>query len=137
MRQSPVVTKLPWRGTLSASGALDADDLRPSINNPIPAHRGKGLVDGVFTGRIGDQDHRHRLVGTPRLRGAARSGVVALHDRLQRNLLLRQTPRDRGRRARTVAGKEPDVIAAFVMLHRRLADRGHARGRSAKWWRAH
>jgi hypothetical protein len=33
---------------LGASGALDADDLRPSINNPIPAHRGKGFVDGVF-----------------------------------------------------------------------------------------
>jgi hypothetical protein len=51
VKESPVATKLPWRVALGASGALDADDLRPSINNPIPAHRGKGFVDGVFTGR--------------------------------------------------------------------------------------
>src|SRR5215469_3347821 len=126
MRQSPVTTKFPapdW----SASGTLDTDDLRLPIDNPIAPHRGKSLVDGVFAGCVGDQDHGHRLLRSPTLRGAARSGLMTLHDRFQRNFLLRQAPRNRGCRARSVAGEKPDVIATFMMLHRRLADRGHAR----------
>jgi hypothetical protein len=63
--------ELSRRVALSASGALDANDLRPPIDNPIPAHRGKSLVDGVFTGCIGDQDDGHCLLGAPGLRGAA------------------------------------------------------------------
>src|SRR5260370_36499461 len=88
---------------IAASRAFDTNNPRPAINTPIAAHRGKGLVDGVFASRIGDQDHWHRFARAARLRGAARSGVVALHDRFQRNLLLRETARDSGRGAWPVA----------------------------------
>ncbi len=36
-----------------------------------------------------------------------------------------------------IAGQKPDVISAFVALHRRFADRGHACDRTSEWRRVY
>ncbi len=45
---------------------------------------------------------------------------MALHHRLQRNLLFRQTRGDLGNRAGQIARHQANVVAALVALHRRL-----------------
>src|ERR1700689_4128097 len=116
---------------------LDSNNLRPTRDYTVAAHGDEGLARRIFAGRVGDHDHRHRLAGTARPGGIARPGTVTLHDGFQRYVLLRQPPRDGRGRARPVAGEQPDVIAAFVMLHRRLAHRRHARGWATERRRAH
>src|SRR6516162_3393924 len=75
---------------------FDADDLRLPGDYTVAAHRGEGLTHGILGGRIGDQDHRHRIAGTAGRGGALGLRRVALHDRLDGNLLLRQAVRDGG-----------------------------------------
>src|SRR5579864_4799482 len=116
---------------------LDSDHLRPARDYTVAAYGDEGLAHRILTGRIGDHDHRHRLAGTARPHRVARRAVVTLYDGFQRYVLLRQPARNGRRRARPVARQKPDVIAAFVMLHRRLAHRGHARGRAAERRRTH
>src|SRR5580704_10163374 len=116
---------------------LDSDHLRPPGDYTVATHGDEGFAHRILAGRIGDHDHRHRLAGTARPRRLASRAVMTLHDGFQRYVLLREPPRNGGGRARPVARQEPDVIAAFVMLHRRLAHRDHARGRAAERRRAH
>src|ERR1700733_8461346 len=113
---------------------FDPDDLRPSGDYTVAAHRGERLVDRVLGGRVGDENDRNRIAG---LAGVLRAGFVALHNRFERDLPLRQPPRDCGRAARAVACHQPDVVAAFVALHGRLAHRRHARGGLPERRRSH
>src|SRR3984957_15126446 len=110
---------------------FDSNNLRPTRDYTVAAHGDEGLAHRILAGRVGDHDHRHRLAGTARAGRVARLGAVTLHDGLQRYVLLRQPPRNGRSRTRPVAGEQPDVIAAFVMLHRRLAHRRHTRGGAA------
>src|SRR5271170_6153732 len=87
---------------------LYPDDLRAAGDNPIAANRSQRLAHRILAGRVCNHDDGHRLARTARLGGAARSGSVALNDRLQRYILLRQPPRDGRRGAGPVAGQEPD-----------------------------
>src|SRR5579883_1018895 len=116
---------------------LDPNDLRSSRDYTVAAHRGERLAHGVLAGGVGDEDDRDRLVGASGSAAALRRNLLVLHDRFQRNLLLRQTTGDGGGTARSIARQQADVIAAFVVLHRRLADRGHACGGAAERRRAH
>src|SRR6516225_5602623 len=90
---------------------LDSDHLRTTRDYMVAAHRDEGLADRILAGRIGDHDHRNRLARSARpIGGLARlvSAAVALHDRFQRNVLLRQPSRDGRRGAGTIARQEPD-----------------------------
>src|SRR3984957_15539985 len=116
---------------------FDSNDLRPARDYTVAAHGDEGFAHRILTSRIGDHDHRHRLAGTARPRHIARFGAVTLHDGFQRYVLLRQSPRNGRRRARPGARQKPDVITAFMVLHRRLAYRGHAGSRAAERRRAH
>src|SRR5580700_6316915 len=116
---------------------FDSNDLRPAGDYTVAAHGDEGLAHRILAGRIGDHDHRHRLAGTARPGCIARPGAVTLHDGLQRYVLLRQPPRNGRGRTRPVAREQPNVIATFVMLHRRFAHRRHAGGRTAERRRAH
>src|SRR5271166_6366179 len=75
---------------------LDPDYLRPSRDYTVAAHRGERLAHCVLGGRVGDQDDRHRLARAARLAGDLRPEFMALNDRFERDLLLRQPPRDGG-----------------------------------------
>ena len=78
-----------------------------------------------------------RITGTepPLAASAGAPLVMALDDRFHRNVLFGQPLGDGGRGARLVARQQPDVIAALMALHRRLAHRGKLRrwaGRTAR-----
>src|ERR1700721_856851 len=109
---------------------LDPDHLRTAGDYTVAAHGGESLVYSIFARRVGNHDNWNGFPRTPWLN--ALPDFVTLHDRLQRNVLLREPPRNGGGRARPVARQEPDVIAAFVMLHRRFAHRGHGGSRTPK-----
>src|ERR1700722_2768712 len=115
---------------------FDSNNLRPTGYYTVGAHGDEGFAHRILAGRVGDHDHRHRLAGTARPGRIARPGAVTLYNGLQRYVLLRQPPRNGRRRTRPVARQQPDVIAAFVMLHRRLAHRRHACGGAAERQRA-
>src|SRR6516164_2690987 len=117
---------------------LDPDDLRFTQDHLIAANRGKRLAHGVLGGRIGNQDHWHRLArAAGDIAAMRRLAAVTLHDRLERDVLLRQSLGDGRGGARFVDRKEADVVAAFVTLHRRLLAGGQPRRRPAERRRAH
>src|ERR1700722_2102286 len=111
---------------------FDSNNLRPTGYYTVGAHGDEGFAPRILAGRVGDHDHRHRLAGTARPGRIARPGAVTLYNGLQRYALLRQPQRNGRGRGRPIARQQPDVIAAFVMLHRRLAYRRHARSRAAE-----
>src|SRR6516162_345006 len=112
---------------------LDPNDLRFTQDHLVAADRGEGLAHGVLGGRIGDQDHRHRLTRTAGdIAAMRRLAAVTLHDRLERDVLLRQPLGDGRGGARFVDRKQADVVAAFVTLHRRLLAGGQPRRRPAE-----
>src|SRR6516162_1933655 len=112
---------------------LDPNDLRFTQDHLVAADRGKRLAHGVLGGRIGDQDHRHRLTRTAGdIAAMRRLAAVTLHDRLERDVLLRQPLGDGRGGARFVDRKQADVVAAFVTLHRRLLAGGQPRRRPAE-----
>ncbi len=57
---------------------------------------------------------------------------MALHDRLQRNLLLGKARGDGGGGAGEIARHQPDIVAALVALHRRLGGRAQFLDRAAE-----
>src|ERR1700722_2443791 len=85
---------------------LDPDHLWTARDYTVAAHGGERLVYSIFACRIGDHDDRNRLSGTARLN--ALPDLVALHDRLQRNVLLGEPPRNGRSRARPVARQQAD-----------------------------
>src|ERR1700733_1491964 len=110
---------------------LDPDHLRPARDYTVAAHGDEGLAHRILAGRIRDHDDGHRLART------CRPGtIVALHDGFDRNILLRQPPRNGRRATGAIAREEADIVAAFVVLHRRFADRRHARRRPPERRRA-
>src|SRR5215467_9067128 len=116
---------------------LYADDLWLAQDHLIPPDCRKRPVHCVLGGRIGDQNDRHRLSSPGDLAAVRRLAAVALHDRFERDLLLREPPGNRRGGARLVHGEEADVVAAFVTLHRRLLARGEPGRRAPEWRRAH
>src|SRR5215467_2948080 len=117
---------------------LDPNDLRFTQDHLVAADRGEGLAHGVLGGRIGDQDHRHRLTRTARhIAAMRRLAAVTLHDRLERDVLLRQPLGDGRGGARFVDRKQADVVAAFMTLHRRLLAGGQPRRRPPERRRAY
>src|SRR6516225_1224328 len=67
---------------------LDPYHLRPPTDHLVALHRLESAADGVLMGRIGDQNDRHRRSFAGARRGAAIG--MALHDRFDGNLLLRE-----------------------------------------------
>src|ERR1700685_2760257 len=111
---------------------FDADDLRPPGDYTVAAHRGECLSHRILSGRISNENNRDRLPRASALVRRQPRDFVALHNRLQRNLLLRQAPRNGRGAARPVAGKKADIIATLMALHRRPANGGTAAGGAAK-----
>src|SRR5271169_2983660 len=115
------------------SGLLDADQLWLALDHFFgldarerPAHR-------VLGGRIGDQDDRDWPRGA--LGIVATIGPwsrVALHDRFQRDHLVREMRRDAGGGAGPVDGEHTNIIAALVPLHRGLLAARERRARLAE-----
>src|SRR5262249_10535963 len=121
------LTTFPWAppgsgrqpDTVKLSILLDADDLRLARNHTLTLDRLQGTPHRILAGRIGDQDDGRGRIGALRI-VAAMHAAVALHDRLQRDLLLGEQLRDRGKRSRPIDRREADIVAALVALHRRL-----------------
>src|ERR1700732_3073612 len=114
---------------------LDPDHLRTARDYTGAADGGERLVYRIFACRIGNHDDRNRRSGPARLN--ALPDLVALHDRFQRNVLLGEPSRNGCCRARPVARQQSNIIAAFVMLHRRFAHRRHSRSRTPERRRTH
>src|ERR671937_190362 len=117
---------------------LYPDDLWLTQDHLIPSDCRKRPAHGVLGGCVGDQNDRHwlsRAAGD--LAAVRRFAAAALHDRFERDLLLREAPGNRRGGARLVHGEEADVIAAFMTLHRRLLARGQPGRRAPEWSRAH
>src|SRR5688500_13743982 len=100
---------------------FDPNDLRLTRDDPVAPNGEESLAHGVLGRGIGDEDHRDWRVSAPGIVSAMRTrAAVALDDRFQRDVLLRQPLGDGGGGPGLIQGEEPDVIAAFVALHRRL-----------------
>src|SRR5262249_41999420 len=96
-------------------------DMRFSQYPLIAAAGAERLGQGVRGGRIGNQDYRHRLAGAAGdIAAMRRLAAVTLHDRLERDVLLRQPLGDGRGGPRFVPRQEAGGGAAFGALHRRL-----------------
>src|SRR5438477_563702 len=89
----------------------------PSIGNLFSSRRIERAIHRVLAGCIGNQNHRHRrsLVRGPTCIQAI---AMALHDRFDGYLLLRETRSDGRGGAGKIARHQADIIAALVTLHR-------------------
>src|SRR6516162_2048008 len=114
------------------SAFLDPDDLRFTQDHLIAANRGKRLAHGVLGGRIGNQDHRHRLArAAGDIAAMRRLAAVTLHDRLERDVLLRQSLGDGRGGARFVYRKEADVVTALIGAFLLVVSRAEGRPNGA------
>src|SRR5262249_55571690 len=113
---------------------LDADDLRRARNHTLSFDRLQGAPHRILAGRIGDEDDGCRRIRALRIVAAVRPrAAVALHDRFERDLLVREQPGDRRQGAGPVDGCQPDIVAALVTLHRRLLAGGEPGAWPAEW----
>src|ERR1700747_1121907 len=96
---------------------LDPNDLRFTQDHLVAADRGEPLLPGVLGGRIGDRDPRPRLTRTAGdIAAMRRLAAATLHDRLERDVLLRQPLGDCRGGARVVDRKQTDVVGALVAV---------------------
>src|SRR5262245_44778240 len=113
---------------------LNPDDLRLTRNHFVARDRSERFSHCILGRRIGNQDHRNRRSRALRsLATLTARAAVPLNDRFQRDVLLREALGDGCRGSGPVAGKQADIVAALVALHRRLAGTRELRGGAAEW----
>src|SRR5262245_40037550 len=133
----PSRSRLFMASPSNASALLDADHLRLLGDHAVlldcrqrPAHR-------ILAGRIGDERDRRRLVcGTRIVTAMGLAVATALHDRLERNVLISHAARDGRGSAGSVDGGEPNIVAALVVLDWRALRPGEAADRPPEGGRA-
>src|SRR5947209_1982194 len=83
--------------SITMSALLDPDDLRGLGQHSVALDRGERAPHRVLGGGIGDEHDQRRLVDPARIVPAMGPAVAAvLHDRFERDRLVRHAARDRG-----------------------------------------
>src|SRR5262245_4886929 len=108
---------------------LNPYDLWPARDHPIAPHRRTSLTHRIFGGCISNENNGD---GTRFRVSTQMRRIMALHNRFDRNVLLGKPFGNSRCGARLVAGDQPNVIAAFMPLHRRLSHVSQPCGRPSE-----